>query len=260
VDEEMEAGEEELVDYDEDPMVAEKLEMAAIEKRVESRALKLLENEAINIQTDDLEAGKGDGNNKREAKNLKEGAKNYVEKGMEGKENTINTNSTEDDDEIDWDQVQDALDTNEVVDLTKVKKKKSQQTVLRRSDRTKNDCERIQDKAEEVKRKTNELTGKTSTFTVLSSIDACTLEKLAIASNIKLGNTVEQVSTSISTIQAKELAKAALHAAKKRAEEQKEQTQLEGATTKSKLNENEKVDEGKEEELLERERTFRERD
>jgi hypothetical protein len=86
------------------------------------------------------------------------------------------------------------------------------------------------------------------------------LEKLSIASNIKLGNTVEQVSTSISTIQAKELAKAALHAAKKRAEEQKEQTQLEGATTKSKLNENEKVDEGKEEELLERERTFRERD
>jgi hypothetical protein len=122
VDEEMEAGEEDLVDYDEDPMVAEKLEMAAIEKRVESRDLKLLENATINIQTDDVEAGKGDGNNKREAKNLEEGAKNYVEKGMEGKENTVNTNSTEDDDEIDWDQVQDALDTNEVVDLTKVKK------------------------------------------------------------------------------------------------------------------------------------------
>jgi hypothetical protein len=107
-----------------------------------------------------------------------------------------------------------------VVDLTKVKKKKSELTVVRRSERQKNDSCRIQDKADVAKRKTNEFTGKTTPYTVLNSIDAGALEKLASVSNIKLGATARQVSASLSTIQAKELAKA--NAAKKRVEEQKE--------------------------------------
>jgi hypothetical protein len=41
--------EEELVDYDEDPAVAEKIEMAELEKKIESRAQTLIEKAAINI-------------------------------------------------------------------------------------------------------------------------------------------------------------------------------------------------------------------
>lgn len=39
--------EEELVDYDEDPAIAEKLEMAELEKKVENRAKKLMDSAAI---------------------------------------------------------------------------------------------------------------------------------------------------------------------------------------------------------------------
>jgi hypothetical protein len=252
VDGDMKDGKEELVDDDEDPLVAEKLEMAALEKRVENRAMKLLEKAAINIQKDDMEVEKrGENNIKDTTKVTEEGSEDYMKKRMEGKDNIINTDSTEDDEEIDWDKVQDALDTNEVVDLTKVKKKKSELTAVRRSERQKNDSCRIQDKAEAAKRKTNEFTGKTTPLTVLNSIDAGNLEKLASVSNIKLGATAKQVSVSLSTIQAKELAKATLNAAKKRVEEQKESSQLEATTSESELKGKEVVDVENEEECLE---------
>jgi hypothetical protein len=48
-DEGEEMCEEELVDYDEDPAVAEKIEMAELEKKIESRAQTLIEKAAINI-------------------------------------------------------------------------------------------------------------------------------------------------------------------------------------------------------------------
>jgi hypothetical protein len=38
---------EELIDYDEDPMMAEKLAMAELEKRVEQRANKLVKEAAL---------------------------------------------------------------------------------------------------------------------------------------------------------------------------------------------------------------------
>jgi hypothetical protein len=41
--------EEEPVDYDEDPTTAEKLEMAKLEKKIESRAQMLLDRAAVNI-------------------------------------------------------------------------------------------------------------------------------------------------------------------------------------------------------------------
>jgi hypothetical protein len=37
------------VDYDEDPAIAEKIEMAELEKKIESRAQTLIEKSAINI-------------------------------------------------------------------------------------------------------------------------------------------------------------------------------------------------------------------
>jgi hypothetical protein len=252
VDGDMEDGEEELVDYDEDPMVAEKLEMAVLGMRVESRAMKLLEKVAINIQKEDMEVERrGEDISKDNTKVTEEGSEEYLKKRMEGKDNIINTDSTEDDEEIDWDKVQVALDTNEVVDLTKVKKKKSDLTAVRRSERQKNDSCRIQDMAEAAKRKTNEFTGKTTPLTVFNYIDAGNLEKLASVSNIKLGATAKQVSVSLSTIQAKKLAKATLNAAKKRVEEQKKFSQLEATTSENKLKGKEVVDVENEEECLE---------
>jgi hypothetical protein len=86
VDGDMEDGEEELVDYDEDPMVAEKLEMAALERRVESRAMKLLEKAAINIQKEGMEVGKGrEGNSKDNTKDREEGSEEYLKKKRRGK-------------------------------------------------------------------------------------------------------------------------------------------------------------------------------
>jgi hypothetical protein len=41
--------EEELVDYDEDPAIAEKIEMAKLEKKIESRAHMLMDRAAVNI-------------------------------------------------------------------------------------------------------------------------------------------------------------------------------------------------------------------
>jgi hypothetical protein len=42
--------EEELVDYDEDPAIAEKIEMAELEKKVESRAQMLLDKAVLTFQ------------------------------------------------------------------------------------------------------------------------------------------------------------------------------------------------------------------
>jgi hypothetical protein len=41
--------EEELVDYDEDPAIAGKIEMAKLEKKIESRAQMLMDRVAVNI-------------------------------------------------------------------------------------------------------------------------------------------------------------------------------------------------------------------
>jgi hypothetical protein len=228
----VEAAEEELVDYDEDPLVAEKLEMAALEKKVEGRARKLLEKAAVNIQSDSGVEGKArEEITTRVAEITSTREKGLLEGDGEGKDN-IATMSTDDDEEIDWDKIQNALDADETVDLTTVKKKKSETIPLRRSERTKGDNYKIQDKAEMAKKKMNEISGKPLSCSVLNFVQPAELEKLASASNIKLGDTAEKVSASISTIQAKEIATAALMAAKKRVAEQKQDSVIEGGQLK----------------------------
>jgi hypothetical protein len=231
----VEAAEEELVDYDEDPLVAEKLEMAALEKKVEGRARKLLEKAAVNIQSDSgVEGNAQEEIATRVTENTSTRGKGLFEGDGVGKD-TITTNSTDDDEEIDWDKIQNALDADETVDLTTVKKKKSESMPLRRSERTKCDNYKIQDKAEMAKKKMNEISVKPLLCSVLNSVQPAVLEKLASASNIKLGDTAEKISASISTIQAKELATAALMAAKKRVAEQKQDSAIEGVSRKSKI-------------------------
>jgi hypothetical protein len=65
-------------------------------------------------------------------------------------------------------------------------------------------------------------------FSVFNFVDPAVLEKLASARNICLGETTDKISSSISTIQAKEIANAALIAAKKRLSKQQKQNCVEG--------------------------------
>jgi hypothetical protein len=75
---------------------------------VEVRANKLMEAVAININTEVTEIGE-------------EGTK-----GADGKEVGSMSATTEDDDEIDWDQIQNSLDNNLEVDILSVKKARTQ--------------------------------------------------------------------------------------------------------------------------------------
>jgi hypothetical protein len=201
-------------------------------KEVEGRARKLLEKAAVNIQSDSgVEGEAREEIATRVAENTNTREKGLLEGDGEGKD-TIATNSTDDDEEIDWDKIQNALDADETVDLTTVKKKKSESMPLRRSERTKCDNYKIQDKAGMAKKKMNEISGKPLSCSVLNSVQPAELEKLASASNIKLGDTTEKISASISTIQAKEIATSALMAAKKRVAEQKQDSVIEGGQSK----------------------------
>jgi hypothetical protein len=186
--------EEELVDYDEDPATAEKLKMATLEKKIESRTQMLLDRAAVNIPL--------------------EGSVNV------GGEDTEKVNSTPStNEEIDWDNVWSNLGKSSVPTIPK--DKKSGSVTLRRSERNKSEVGKIQDKAEAIKKKNNE--GSTSSFTILNYRDPALFEQIDSASNINLGNVPEKITANIATIQAKELAKATLMETKKRLEaEQKE--------------------------------------
>jgi hypothetical protein len=202
-------GEEELVDYEEDPAITEKLEVAELEKKIESRAQTLRNKAAINIP---IEVP--------------------VSVGGEETEKINSTPST--DEEIDWDNVWSNLGKPEIPTIPKGKK--SELTSVRRSERNKSDTGKIQDRAEAIKKKNNEIAGNTSSFAILNSIDPTLLEKCAMASNINLGNAPEKITTTITTIQAKELAKAALMATKKRLADQADQKEkIEGDLEENEL-------------------------
>jgi hypothetical protein len=98
------------LDYEDDPISTEKAEIEELEKKVELRANKLLEAAAINISTEDPRM---------------EGEKS---KGREGKETKSSSATTNDDDEIDRDHIQDSLDNNIEVDIQLVKKNKGNRT------------------------------------------------------------------------------------------------------------------------------------
>jgi hypothetical protein len=195
--------EEELLDYDEDPLVAEKLAMAEIEKRVEQRANKLINDASINIHNEKGAAGEKVGS-----------GSNNTSEGTEGEL-------------IDWDKIQVSLDSNQEIYPEAVTKKKSGGEKLRRSIRHANDNCKVQDKAEAAKKKQNELPGNLSSFAVLNSVSSSILENLATVSNIKLGSSSDEIATVLDIIQAKELAKATLLATKIRVAEQEKRGKVE---------------------------------
>jgi hypothetical protein len=208
-DEGEEMCEEELVDYDEDPVITEKIEMAELEKKIESRAQTLIDKPAINIPVE-------------------------VPVSVGGEETEKINSSPSTDEEIDWDNVWSNLGKPNIPTIPK--EKKSETTTVRRSERNKSDTGKIQDKAEAIKKKSNEISGNTSSFAILNSVDSALLEKCATASNINLGNAPEKINAAISTIQAKELAKATLMATKKRLEDQADQkNKLEGGPEESEM-------------------------
>jgi hypothetical protein len=85
-----ELSEEELIDYDEDPMITEKLEMAEIGKRVEIRIDNLMKESAINIKVE---------------------GRDSVEKEESG--HTNSSMGAEDEEEIDWELIRDSFGTKE---------------------------------------------------------------------------------------------------------------------------------------------------
>jgi hypothetical protein len=132
-----------------------------------------------------------------------------------------------------------ALDTNKEIDPNTVTKKKSGDTKLRRSVRHLNDNNKIQDKAEAAKKKLNKIPGNLSTYAVFTSVKPSNLENLVVASNIKLGNFFEVAAAVIDTMQAKEIAKATLLAAKIRVANQAKQTSIESGLPKMTPTQNE---------------------
>jgi hypothetical protein len=102
------AVEEQLLDYDEDPLVAEKLAMVELEKKVELRANKLVKESAIIIQN---------------------------EKRVSEEKTGDSSESTSQEEEIDWDGVQVALDSNKEIDPKTFTRKKCGEANLRRSAR-----------------------------------------------------------------------------------------------------------------------------
>jgi hypothetical protein len=152
---EMETEGEELVDYEEEPTSNEMTEMANLEKSMEERANKLLEDQAIKIPL------------------------------LDGSDTTLN--SSEDTDEIDWDKVDSNLLSDEEKDTTTVREEKVTRMETRRSSRNLGGAMKIQEKAEANKKKYNEISGKNSSFSILNLVDPQILESIAMASNINLG-------------------------------------------------------------------------
>jgi hypothetical protein len=144
-----------------------------------------------------------------------------------------NSENTSEEEEIDWDGVQVALDANKEIDPKTFTRKKCGEANLRRSARIPNDNSKALDKAEAVKKKQNEILGTLSSFAVLNSVSPSALENLAAASNIILGASSEEIAVVIDTMQAKELAKATLLAAKVRVTEQAKQKELESGVTEN---------------------------
>jgi hypothetical protein len=199
----IEVDEDELLDYeDEDePLQNELSEMATLEENVEKRASKLLEEQAIKLPT--------------------------LDNSKEDNAAICSSKSSEESDEIDWDKEYKNMWGNSEKEFTLVKGKNHARGGLRRSSRNLDNTEKVQDKAEALKRKKNEISG-TPSFNILNSVDPCILESVASFTNINLGKNKEVVATSISSIQALEIARAALLDAKQRVSEQNQANNIEG--------------------------------
>jgi hypothetical protein len=92
------------VDYDEDPAIVEKIEMAELEKKVESRAQMLLDKAAVKIPVEAAMTG---------------GREEAMTGGREEAEKISSTPST--DEEIDWENVWASLDKPTIPTIPKEK-------------------------------------------------------------------------------------------------------------------------------------------
>jgi hypothetical protein len=107
----MDTEAEEMVDYDDEPANSEMAEMANLERSIEARASKLLEEQAIKIPL-------------------------TAEGSMEsGAQHTSSNKSGDDSDKIDWDNVGNTLWSNPEKEFTPVRERNRSNTVLRRSNR-----------------------------------------------------------------------------------------------------------------------------
>jgi hypothetical protein len=201
----METEGEELVDYEEEPMNTEKFEMANLERNIEERAKRLLDNQAIKIP---LAEDTSDNDNQNSASNK----------------------SGEDTDEIYWDKVGSNLWSDEEKEATPKKVEGKAEMEVRRSARITGGTLKIQERAEASKRKQNEISGKSSSFSILSSVDPQVLRSIALVSNINLGDDDLGVANSISLIQANENARVALFTTKKKIVEASQKKRMESET------------------------------
>jgi hypothetical protein len=83
------------------------------------------------------------------------------------------------------------------------------------------------EKAEAAKKKNNEQTGNLPSFSILNTVDNNHQENLASDSSIKLGDIAEKIASTISTLQANEIAKASILSAKRKMAEQANQKKKE---------------------------------
>jgi hypothetical protein len=203
VDMEMEG--EELVDYEEEPMNTEKFEMANLERNIEERAKRLLDNQAIKIPVAEDTSDNGN-------------------------QNSASNKSGEDTDEIDWDKVGSNLWSDEEKEATPKMIEGKAEMEVRRSARFTGGALKIQERAEASKKRQNEISGKSSSFSILSSVDPQVLRSITLVSNINLGDDDLGVANSISLIQANENARVALFAAKKKIVEASQKKGMESET------------------------------
>ncbi|CAN6372066.1 unnamed protein product [Urochloa humidicola] len=186
-----EEEEEELIDYDEDPMYLEKLEMEKLEKSVEERAAKLTKDKQVVLPT--IQTGAED-------KDLEGVA--TIECDLEGSKLNMN----------------EVYGTNEGDGFTPVRIKKAPVVEQRKSARiARNSKGSTQGNAEAIKKKKNEISCNISSFAVFNTFNSDDLKHFAAISNIDLGDTAEKVEATINSLQAHELAQATLLAAKQKA-------------------------------------------
>jgi hypothetical protein len=159
----METKGEELVDYEDEPMNTENFEMANLERSIEERAKRFMDNQAIKIP---VAEDTSDNSNQNSASNK----------------------SGEDTDEIDWDKVGSNLWSDEEKEATPKKIEEKAEMEVRRSARITDGALKIQERAEASKKKQNEISGKSSSFSILNSVDPQVLRSIASVSNINLGD------------------------------------------------------------------------
>jgi hypothetical protein len=196
------AGEEELLDYEEDPSALAQIQMADLERKVEERVTKLIEDKRVSLPGVSVD-GTQDSKTSNDSSNK----------------------SGEDSDEMDWGSALDAISSYKDKEFEQDIEKLSSIEGVRRSTRSKSNSGKVQEMAEAIKKKKNDISGNTS----INSTPSSQLISVAATCNISLGNSPSKIASVISSFQANELARAALQAAKKRVANQTNADKIESA-------------------------------